>query len=595
MSLLKKLSDKLDAILNEEEAEDETLQSHSENTDARNQKKQKSKPIVQHDEWEDENDISFLNVGKNIKIKKPKEDPLFPNDVTVPETFTRKSKLKSKPIKDVDKSEDKLDELQINPQALPPVLRELESSEGFVEAKMVELSKKIRELNAQLATTQNKLKIAESRVVSQESIQKESIVPKEVSEDKITQLEVELKDLNDKYHACNTKLCETRNQVQQYKHEIKLLHKALASEIGDNFSIHTVTSEGWRGRAQQICSLQQKVFDLNEKLSLTSIPSIEKSVSAVQSFEKSQDKERIASLTKELEELKFQLSETKNKGDQARARVNVLSADISVLRTKYETLVSKNDEDNKLINTLTNKLGNLSQKNHEKELHMVKAHDDQLAVLNTELKQERVKTDQLQKIVTERDAKITKLEEKLHNCQQQECQLNAQIKNDGFIFRPETSSTGSERPVTQQSVSTSPSYSQSIEIERLRLMELITVLNKRLDEERKNLDKVQDQLRVEKQKTAKLESKVNKLELERVGRNYRRPTARPESLSKFELENMKDHCALLKEKCLALESRLERLRHEKEEDNRIFVRMVEEARAALRDQIRKSNSYSASS
>lgn len=76
-------------------------------------------------------------------------------------------------------------------------------------------------------------------------------------------------------------------------------------------------------------------------------------IAAVQSFEKSQDKERIASLIKELDDLKVQLSETKSKGDQARARVNVLSADISILRTKYETLVSKNDEDNKLINTLT--------------------------------------------------------------------------------------------------------------------------------------------------------------------------------------------------------------------------------------------------
>ncbi|CAH1406104.1 unnamed protein product [Nezara viridula] len=492
MSLLKKLSDKLDAILNEEEVKDETQQNHSETTNVRQKKQKKPKQNFVIDDWEDmdeEDDTPFLSVGKNIKMKSA--DPFFPNDVTAPEGPTRKSRIKSKRLKEEDNNGNKLEEVNINSNALPPVLKGLENSEGFVEAKMVELSKKIRELNAQLSCTQNKLKIAESRVVSQESIQKESIEPKEISEDKVAKLELEFKDLNDKYQVCNTKLCEARNQIQQHKHEIKLLNKALASEVGDNFSIHNVTSEGWRGRAQQICSLQQKVSELSEKLSLTSIPSIEKSVSAVQSFEKSQDKERIASLSKELEELKVQLSETKSKGDQARARVNVLSADISVLRTKYETLVSKNDEDNKLINTLTNKLAHISQKNHEKELHLVRAHDDQLAALNTELKQEKVKTDQLQKIVTERDARIKKIEEKLQACQQQECQLNPQNKNDGVVSRPQTSGLGSERPSTQQSLNNCSSYSQSIEVERLRLMELITVLNKRLDEERKTLDKVQ--------------------------------------------------------------------------------------------------------
>lgn len=60
--------------------------------------------------------------------------------------------------------------------------------------------------------------------------------------------------------------------------------KALASEVGDNFSIHNITSEGWRGRAQQICNLQQKVSELSEKLSLTNIPSIEKSVCKHQNY-----------------------------------------------------------------------------------------------------------------------------------------------------------------------------------------------------------------------------------------------------------------------------------------------------------------------
>lgn len=63
MSLLKKLSDKLDAILNEEEAENETSQNKSETKNVRQQKKQtKAKQNPPNDDWEDldeEDDIQF--------------------------------------------------------------------------------------------------------------------------------------------------------------------------------------------------------------------------------------------------------------------------------------------------------------------------------------------------------------------------------------------------------------------------------------------------------------------------------------------------------------------------------------------------------
>lgn len=56
-----------------------------------------------------------------------------------------------------------------------------------------------------------------------------------------------------------------------------------------------------------------------------------------------------------------------------------------------------------------------------------------------------------------------------------------------------------------------------IDSERMRLLELLAVVNRRLDESRRQQTEAEGQLRKEKFKNAKLETKVAKLELERVG------------------------------------------------------------------------------
>lgn len=65
------------------------------------------------------------------------------------------------------------------------------------------------------------------------------------------------------------KLSEVRNANFQFKNELKLANKWLQQEIGASFdSLQSLTSSnsGWRGRAQIIIDLQQKNYELKEKL-----------------------------------------------------------------------------------------------------------------------------------------------------------------------------------------------------------------------------------------------------------------------------------------------------------------------------------------
>lgn len=58
----------------------------------------------------------------------------------------------------------------------------------------------------------------------------------------------------------------------ELQNQLKLAHKCLQQEVGDNFNLNSIASQGngsnWRGRAQQILALQQKVQELKEKLDI---------------------------------------------------------------------------------------------------------------------------------------------------------------------------------------------------------------------------------------------------------------------------------------------------------------------------------------
>lgn len=153
---------------------------------------------------------------------------------------------------------------------------------------------------------------------------------------------------------------------------------------------------------------------------------------------------------------------------------------------------------------------------------------------------------------------------------------------------------------TEISLSPNKVPASVVEMERLRLLELLTVVNRRLEEARRESIEADTQLRKEKCKNAKLETKIARLELERVGAvksvrgHYNKVNdslnenelAVSEVLryiilsfhtvnSEFENFQTKHQIEYLEEECLALKTRIATLQMEKEDDIKLFTAMTE--------------------
>ncbi|CAG2209153.1 Coiled-coil domain-containing protein 13 [Mytilus edulis] len=146
--------------------------------------------------------------------------------------------------------------------------------------KIVELSKKVRELTAELQSEKTKVKqygkkcmelqnqisnIPEetrSMLGSAISLNSQLTIYVKLSVKFQKENEVDVKGLQDKLRHTENKMSEYRIQCSTLKNEIKMAQKVLQQEIGtENISIQSLMNQqsSWRGRAQQIISLQQKV------------------------------------------------------------------------------------------------------------------------------------------------------------------------------------------------------------------------------------------------------------------------------------------------------------------------------------------------
>ena len=154
-----------------------------------------------------------------------------------------------------------------------------------------------------------------------------------------------------------------------------------------------------------------------------------------------------------------------------------------------------------------------------------------------------------------------------------------------------------------------------LDSERMRLLELLAVVNRRLDESRRLQMEAESQLKKEKFRSAKLEMKIARLELERVGvlktgrGSYAQHNNKygdfsqtdPDEVVKIYSKQKKtiikmincwffsiffnnnklsflqtrQHIEYLEEECLALKTRIETLQMEKEDDLKVFAAITD--------------------
>ncbi|RDD37301.1 Coiled-coil domain-containing protein 13 [Trichoplax sp. H2] len=257
-------------------------------------------------------------------------------------------------------------------------------------SRIVELSKKNRELSSQIGIekTQSKELARKFAELNRELDQLKKVnldfpndfKNKNDGDNENTQEELEV--TKEKLARTSTKLNEYRSQCQSQKQELKTMHKILIGELGDNVNINNLLnrSSNWRGRQQQIISLQDKVTDLKQQIAemnkngtigrrsgATSIAinafpvGIDaKHQSTIKKIEK-QRKENQEKATIELEKLEESYKQMQQKYEGVRARNKILSEELKGTKAQMGTLLEKGKHDDEFIEVLLKENNNLKE------------------------------------------------------------------------------------------------------------------------------------------------------------------------------------------------------------------------------------------
>ncbi|XP_077996895.1 coiled-coil domain-containing protein 13-like [Glandiceps talaboti] len=351
-------------------------------------------------------------------------------------------------------------------------------------SRIVELSKKNREITAEVESEKNKSRQLLRKV---NELERELVLTKrqlsaegsgsqsgsghqqtakqytfgDTLEEKPTVNQAELKALQDKLSQTNFKMAEHRNQVQQLKQELKIAHKIVEKEVGENVNIQSLLNgtSTWRGRAQQIISLQHKVSELKSQVGhLQTRPGTEMSLeeqfmtmgtmmatsprSASSSIYDDKNRTKIRQMERdrkeakekaatELKALEEDHSKLKEKFDASKVRNKVLANEVKTLKQQVSTLVDKSTHDNELITALMKQQTQMKQIIEENSKLQQEVKDKQhkeVQQLQTKNIQDMGVVEQLKRIVTEKEQKVRILEEEIN-----QMRINHQRANAGSI------------------------------------------------------------------------------------------------------------------------------------------------------------------
>lgn len=193
----------------------------------------------------------------------------------------------------------------------------------------------------------------------------------------------------------NTKLSELRIAFDKLKIEATRMHKALVRECGEDVPIDKILSGdgNWRGRAQQISLLNDRIRDLKRELSTAGVDASQASSGSPSrihtalslttkeqqanarhdghvedlsrlEFERRTEMENVkCTLQKKQEEL----AAMKLRSDGHASRVKILEGELKAMKEKLSLLLSKGNDDDALIDALKREL--IAVKQQQQQQH----------------------------------------------------------------------------------------------------------------------------------------------------------------------------------------------------------------------------------
>ncbi|XP_068790202.1 coiled-coil domain-containing protein 13 isoform X4 [Struthio camelus] len=299
----------------------------------------------------------------------------------------------------------------------------------------------------------------------------------------------------------------------------------------------------------------------------------EKNLLKIRSLEK-EKKEALEKLTGERDALQKDHEEVKKKLDASKARNKVLCSEVKTLKGQIVTLLEKGKHDDELIDALLSQqkqmqeiLMHLSQQDEKnKESQQILGQH-----LNSEAQKQNCLIEQLKQMVAEREAKVKELEEEIGQLTLQNKSAHQGDSSGAADIPPfersedtsftllRTLASGSDQVGRTESVrtvsamghmliesaATKPSLScnnitpgrltetdsldlkvlqtqstehkalcQAAEVERDRLLELVTVLQKRVEESSDKVLEVEKKLQEERRRCVILEQQIEKLKMD---------------------------------------------------------------------------------
>ncbi|XP_033068108.1 coiled-coil domain-containing protein 13 isoform X2 [Trachypithecus francoisi] len=430
-------------------------------------------------------------------------------------------------------------------------------SEG-AKTRVKQLTNRIQELERELQT-------ALTRLSAKGATDAGAKPPRAQMGDRALPETPEVKALQDRLAATNLKMSDLRNQIQSVKQELRMAQKVLASEVGEDVNVQQLLSSPgtWRGRAQQILVLQSKVRELEKQLGQSRSQSVgtasdelsvyphprklsaqEKNLLRIRSLER-EKQEGLEKLASERDVLQRELEELKKKFEGMRSRNKLLSSEVKTLKNQMGTLVEKGRHDDELIDALMDQLKQLQEilgslSLQEEKTRVSQHHLDQQ--LNSEAQRSNSLVAQLQAMVAEREAKVRQLEMEIG-------QLNAHylrnkgvgegssgrevspaytqfLEDPGLTKSPASAgdhvgrlgssrfSDSPEQKGCEAQVTEIKALWQAAEVERDRLTEFVTVLQKRVEESNSKLLESERKLQEERHRTVVLEQHLEKIRLE---------------------------------------------------------------------------------